>query len=291
LIRRRTNIHFTVRTTFHLARIFCASILLSVAYGCTVKQAIKPPIPTSFISFPELLRKPTDSPFALAWTSPEVSTWIFDKVVVEAVRTDQLDSDKWLFSAGSFITTRERYRQQVNKLADYIQKSLTERLLKKKKREREVAVIDTVAEIPVPSETRAALAEPPSPIAPLDPVTPGSRTMLIQISISEATYGDPLIYGGLLAVPVPAIANLSTAVKSPSLTLETMFVDQATGEVVAEVVDRRFPQIKIVDLNRLLGSRALRELSDSYIEDIAELFFRKRGEEISRRSPVSLIPW
>lgn len=246
---------------------------------------------SSFISDPEQLQTPRDNPFSLFWETAKISTWIFDRIIVEAVRTDLIDSDQWLYSAGSFVPTKEIYQQRVYELADYIQTALTAELIDQAKAKRKVEVVNTFPVTFIPDQLALALQNETTPVPAIDPIKPGGRTMLLQVSISEAVFGDPLVYAGLLAVPVPALANLSTAVKSPSLILEAKFIDQATGEVIVEIVDRRFPQIKIVDINRLFVSSALRELADSFNEDVATLFFRHTGEAISHRSPVSLLPW
>jgi len=100
-----------------------------------------------------------------------------------------------------------------------------------------------------------------------------------------------VLYGALQAVPIPAVANLSTAVKAPSLTVEARLVDQTTGEVVAEVIDRRFPQVKVIDINRLTVSSALHELADSFADDMVKAFYRRPGEVVGSRWAFSLLPW
>lgn len=260
--------------------------------GCTLKKAAEPLKPSAFIAHPEHLKSPDNIPFSLFWETEKISSWTFDKIIVEAVRTDLINADEWLYSAGSFVPTRKVYQQRLYELADYIQTALTEELQSQGKTKRKVEIINTFPVTFIPDQLALALAKQSTTKIPqLDSLNPGGRTMLLQVSISEAVFGDPLVYAGLLAVPVPALANLSTAVKAPTLVLEAKFVDQETGEIILEIVDRRFPQVKVVDLNRLFVSSALKELADSFNEDIAELFFRHTGEAISRRSPVSLFPW
>ncbi len=278
-----------LRTTL-IALSFCLSTLT----GCTVKEAIAPLEPTAFVLHPERLTKPEYTPFDLAWRSPYVAKFLYSTVHVEAVRFDFVDYTDWVFSTSSLLPTEESYREEVQQLADYIQQSLIEAFKSHSDERHSVTVLSSppVEELPesVPRELRA-----PTEAARVRPrvesLDAGGRTLVVQLSLSEANFGDPVVYGGLLAVPFPAIANLSTAVKSPLLTIEGRFIDQTTGEVVAELVDRRFPQVKPIDLNRLTVSSALRELADSFAHDIVRSFYRDPDEKVERRWRFSLLPW
>lgn len=260
--------------------------------ACTVKDAVENLKPTRFIENPEILEPPKNTPFDLAWMSPNVPTWQYDTLVVEAVRTDQIDTDNWIYSAGTFIPTKEIYNRRVNELAEYIQQSLTMRF---ENYGRPRTPIEIEKGLPLVSGSTGIIELPTDadlvPKIPIELAIPESRTLKVELSIAEANFGDPLIYGGLLAVPVPAAANLSTALKSPSLTLEAKFRDGKTGEVLTELVDRRFPQVKVIDVNRLTVASALHEIADSFAEDLVASFYRKKGEKVGKRWPFSLVPW
>ncbi len=264
-----------------------ASLFLLVA--CTARQAIEQPKPTSFISHRDELAKPPNTPFTLAWAAPKAEASEYARVIVAAVRTDYLQTSNWVFRAGTLIPTREDYLNRVEQLAEYIQRTVTQQFEEHDKPSQDVVV--EKADPVQPRDTGPPENQGSEPLVePMRGVVP-TRTLVIELSIAEANFGDPIIYGGLLAVPVPAVANLSTAVKSPSLTLEARMVDQETGDIVTELVDRRFPQIKIVDINRLTIASALRELADSFAEDLVKSFYRKKGEKICDRLPFSLLPW
>lgn len=259
--------------------------------GCVVKAAVEPIKSTSFLINGEKLQKPLDTPFDLAWASPDIESREFETVLIRAVRTDLIDPDKWTDSVGTFITSRETYIRKINELADYIQKALTTKFNKHEEKGANASV-----EPGIPFEA----ASPPPSTAPSKP--PGAenlaqlilsvdRTLVVELSISEVNFGDPLLYGGLLAVPVPGVANLSTTLKSSSLTYEARFTDQTSGEVIMELRDRRFPQVKIIDVNRLTVTSALHEIADAFAEDLVASLYRKEGQKIGKHSPFSLLPW
>ncbi|NND87722.1 MAG: hypothetical protein HKM28_00585 [Flavobacteriaceae bacterium] len=258
--------------------------------GCTVKKFAEELKPSSFITQPKRLAKSKDLPFNLAWVSPEISTRLFGDVIVSAVLSDMVDSDKWVFSAGTFVPTRNNYIERTLEVSDYIQDRVIKRLEEKREERKMESILISKG---LPQNTKDEQTSDPDvePIPYLEPLDRGDRTLLIEVSVSEITFGDPLIYGGLFAAPIPGIANLSTGVKSPSITLEAKFVDKATGVVITEVIDRRFPQIRIIDLNRLIIEQSLKEMSDSFAEDIAELFFNESREKIPGRWPFSILPW
>lgn len=286
-IKPRTNCN--LRPVVFSLILFTATLLLQ---GCTVGDAVEQIKPTDFITSPQLLHKPDRTPFDLAWSAPDINTHQYDTVVINPVRTDKINSDQWIFSASTFIASREAYLDRVSKLAKYIQSNLTERFTNYSRGDLKVSAeaappLDLVAEEP---NGELPVKPEPEPL-PLEELFPGGRIVVIDVSIAEADFGDPLIYGGLLAVPFPGLANLSTAVKAPSLTLEARLTDPTNGEVLTELVDRRFPQIKIIDINRLTISSALHEIVDSFSDDLVASFYREHGERVGKRLPFSLLPW
>lgn len=270
------------------------TVLILLLSACTVNDAAWLPQPTEFLERPERLDSPADAPFDLLWSNDGVNNWFFDKIIIQPVRTDLLDSELWYLSLGTFVPTEKQYEYRAFELSDYVQQSVAEAFLEKSEAQadRQFAIVKELPFVRVQSYTLDALSpELVEPIPLLQPLTPGHRTLVIQIAITHLTFGDPLVYAGLFAVPVPGVANLSTAVKAPSLGVEARLIDQESGGVIAEIVDRRFPQVKVIDFNRLLIARALEEQADSFAEDLAEYFYRNVGEKVPRRSPVSLIPW
>ena len=267
--------------------------LLIVLSGCTVNEAITALEPTDFITAPDRLEKPKSTPFDLAWVRPDVSSHRYYSVIVAPVRTDYVQAENWIYSASTFLPTRQSYITRVDELASYIQRSLT-----KEFEAYDVGESDTKPDIQKGKPIELITPEIPPKVdgsgksfKPIQLINRENLALRVEISISEANFGDPVVYGGLLAVPVPAAANLSTAVKSPLLTLEVKFVELPSEEVIAELVDRRFPQVKIVDVNRLTVSSALRELTDSFVVDLVASYYRKRGETVGKRMPFSLLPW
>ena len=269
---------------------FLVLLISSLLTGCTVKQAVEDLRTTEFLNYQAL--QPTKvTPFDRAWIAPNIAAGVYESLIVDAVRTDFVKPDNWIFSAGTFMPTRESYLAKVNKLADYIQHAVTDRFAEGEEKDPQVAVKRAPAHEPIQGEVEKLAAPKPQRRDPIEPLNPGPRTLHVQISIVEADFGDPLIYAGLLAVPVPAAANISTAVKSPSLTLEARLVDQESGEIKMALIDRRFPQLKIVDVNRLTVSSALHEIADSFADDLVRSLYRKPDHVIGKRWPFSLVPW
>lgn len=289
-LQQRNELGRDMSGTFHFL-IFVLFTFFAVQ-GCTLKTAIETPEPTAFIMRPELLTKPKDLPFDLHWSTPKVSTWLFDTVIIKQVELEQVDENKWGFSAGTFITSKESYIESVFDLSIYLQKSIAKSFIDRinNLEARDVRVLEEVPHAYYNTSMKSVLS-PDTPLPLYDPVSPGKRILLVELCLSEITFGDPLLYAGLFAVPVPGIANMSTSIRAPSMVMKARFVDQESGEVFAELVDRRFPQLKPVDLNRLVIGYALEEIADSFADDLARLFFRSRGSSIRKRSPISLLPW
>jgi hypothetical protein len=263
-----------------------------VIQGCTIKAAINTPEISPFISRPELLTSYPELPFDLFWSEAEVSTWLFDTIIIQQVRFDDVDENDWIFSTGTFIRSKKSYLDRVFDLSTYLHKSVAQAFRNRAEmlNERKLRVSEEAPQIYY-NRSLESVFFPASPLPLYDPVSQENRVLLVQVSLSEVTFGEPLLYAGMFAVPVPGIANMSTSIRSPSLIMKARFVDKESGQVIAELIDRRFPQLKLVDLNRMVIGYALQEIADSFADDLALLFFRQRGEAIRRRSPISLLPW
>ncbi|MFN8390406.1 MAG: hypothetical protein U0136_08965 [Bdellovibrionota bacterium] len=278
------------RSQFTFVSCALAGALWIFTGGCTVRDAIQDLRPTSFIEH-ENLEKTDVTPFDLAWIAPNIGASQYETLIVEAVRTDYVDTSRWIYSASALLPSRAAYVDRLNELADYIQREVTERFKSYPEKAAQVSVKPLPAVQQWELEVEKLALPPPVPATPVELIDPGSRALRVQISIAEADFGDPVVYAGLLAVPVPGVANMSTAVKSPSLTLEARLVDEHSGEIKMELLDRRFPQVKIVDINRLTVSSALHEIADSFADDLVRSFYRKPGNVVGRRWPFSLVPW
>lgn len=282
-------------------KIFFFSLLFAGAASCTVHQAVKKYEPTSFLTHSEKLSEPKNTPFNLAWIADDIESWQFDTLLVEAVKTNQQNPDDWIYSASAFIPTKESYLEKVEELAIYLQKAVSKQFDRYSGKpnpvtvERGIPYVTTPPEPEVPVEDEMKEEAPSelekAPENALDALLPERRTLVVELSIAEVNFGDPTVYGGLLFVPVPGIANLSTAVKSPSLTIEARLMDQKTNSVITEILDRRFPQLKPIDLNRLTISSALHEMCDAFADDLVRSFYRKKGQRVRGQLAFSLLPW
>lgn len=261
--------------------------------GCTIRAAIQTPEPTAFIQSPELLERPKYTPFSLAWISQEIPNREYTTVIVSAVRSDMVDSANWINSSSTFLRSRESYVDRLHDLAEYTQSAVQKALVKFDSKPEDTMVTSgiafepAVAALPIPTPTSFPLEAEPR----LDSLASHENSLEIQISIAEVCFGDPVLYGGLLFVPVPAAANLSTAARSASLTLEARFIDGNSNVAVGELIDRRFPRIKAIDLNRLTVDSAVHEMADSFAEDLVRSIYRKEKQKVKGHFPFTLIPW
>ncbi len=285
---------------FHIRSILILSALLWFT-GCTLHEALEPPTATSFIQAPELLEKPKQTPFSLAWMAPGMKNNEYNRIVVAAVRSNEANPENWIYSSSALLRSKESYLDLVNELAEYIQKEVTKEFEEYPRKPISTEITSGIAfepavqnlPIQIPDERNPSLENPTDGSEGTPAVTDilHERTLEVRISIAQVDFGDPILYGGLFAVPIPAAANLSTAARSPSMTLEARLVDSETQQAVAELVDRRFPRIKALDLNRLTVVSAVHEMADSFAADLVASFYRKKGQKVRRRFPVTLIPW
>jgi hypothetical protein len=189
-------------------------------------------------------------PFDHAWRDPAVDFSRYQNIVVRPVATDYLHKDEWIESSSHFVPNREAYLKQCQALAG----SFTSHLR-------------LAFESPVCAHYLIENASKPN-------------TLVLEVALTEVTFGRPAGYVGSMAVPGGSAAN--AAASAPVVAFEARVKDGATGKVLATAADRRGARFKLIDFNQLTYNRANDEICNEWAGQLMQAGNKELFPKVTR---------
>jgi hypothetical protein len=252
----------SVRSVF--ARLFVpahlALLLTVMLTGCALKDRTST-IPQTFLEDRDITEKDDKLPFSHSWIDPEVPAGYYTQVYFRSVTADKLPDDAWIASASTFMTSKESYKKEAAALAEYFKKQLISKVNKYKN--GTVKVVDQ--------------AEP--------------HTLVFDIAITELEFSHPITKAGVMFIPVPGSSLAFNAVSDPHVTFAARVYDGETGKLVATLGDRKFPPVRLIDLNKVTVTSSPREIVSTWAEIFAEGLNADRFAPVKSRGIFSILPW
>jgi hypothetical protein len=214
-----------------------ALVLLS---SCSLEKIATPPEPTAFLTSTGVSTtgKIARLPFDHSWRNPSADFSRYRNIVVRPVTTSHLRKDEWIQSYSTFVPDEEAYLKQCRALAS-----------------RFSSYLKLSFESPVCSYYLTQDASKPD-------------TLVLEVALTEVTFGRPAGYVGAMALPGGSIAN--SAASGPVVAFEARVKDAATGKVLATAADRRGTRFKIIDFNQLTYSKANDEICNEWASQLMQ---------------------
>ena len=167
-------------------------------------------------------------PFDHSWRDSSADFSGYHNILVRPVSTSHLRRSQWKDSFSTFIPTEAAYAKECGALAGRFTSMLKSSFSSGESSYRSV------------SDTSKA------------------GTLVLEVAITEVTFGRPAGYVGALAVPGGSIANAAAA--SPVVAFEARIKDARTGRLLATAADRRGTKLKLIDINQLTYTKANDEI-------------------------------
>lgn len=241
-------------------RFFSLLVLVTLITGCAVSQRLEAPPPT-FIEDAPLAEKLDNMPFDHAWIAPDSVDKNFDSVLIMPIRYDLLPPGAWKDSQSIYLNSEEAYLKEAKVLAGYFRNQLLRELEK----------------VPNP---RFAVVESPSP-----------STLIVSIALTQLEFSHPMTRAAALAAPLPGVDMALNAITDPHASFSARFTDPSTGELLASAADKRFPPLRIIDLNKLTITSSAREIVKQWSRELAEAIQQDRFSKVEKSWRFSLLPW
>ncbi len=288
-------------------RIPLATALL-LAVSCAAKEQIaNEPTRSGFIQYrndSSAEFRSEQFPLLYSWTNPKVMNMEtgYDTLEILPINLNYLDLRQWEKSKNALIRDEKDYLHYTQLVAAYFMERLEKKLredLKAFGTSRCSLVFPSSTGTGMQDLTRARSSESGSAggkdkgdIEKLS-VSPGeSWTMQLEIAFTDVVFGSPAQHAGALLLPVPGMSAAWSTVTSPRLAFEARARKKGEEEDLFVAADRKFPRVKLLDLNKLTVTSPLREVSDLWVEELSRMLFRERDEEeVSGTFGFTFLPW
>ena len=228
--------------------------------ACTAAKRVVP-IDKTFLEDVDTSQQVKGLPFDHSWVKrSEANKENYNGVFFRPVRTDLLPSGAWVNSGSAWITSQEDYDAAAKEIAQYFTGRLRD-------------------EIKYAEKPWIGLEDEPGP-----------GTLVVEIALTELEFSHPVGRAAALAAPVPGTGAAMSAITDPHVAFAARIYDGTTGELLATVGDRKFPPLRIVDLNKLTVKSSPREICALWAKSIADSFNRKGFTEVEEKR-FTLVPW
>lgn len=243
-----------------LLRFLIATVSPLLLLACAVKERTEPVVETFLEGVPRESSIP-DIPFLHSWLAPQETPIPYTHLYVKPVRTDLLPEDMWLRSRGLAVSSREEFQKDADIIARYFR-------------------IRLLSELKSTSSQRFTVVE-----------APDDNSLILEIALTELVLSEPLVRAAALAAPFPGVDLAISAISDPHVSFAARFTSPDGMKLIATAADRRFPPIRLIDLNKLRARSSAREIISHWAKQLAQAIQLDEFNKIERNSWFSILPW
>jgi len=249
----------TRRLWHAIACLLIALTCISIC-GCSVKERTDP-ITTVFLDGAPVESTIKEIPFKHAWLAPREKPLKLTSVFVKPIRTDLLPSEEWQRSKGLAVSSREQFDKSAAVLARYFR-------------------IRMIGELKRIENPRFEVADEPN-----------DSSLIVEIALTELVLSEPIIRAAALAAPLPGVDVALSAISDPHVAFAARLTNSDGSVLVATAADRRFPPVRLIDLNKLRATSSAREIIADWAQELSESIQLEEITKVSRPWAFSLLPW
>ncbi len=235
-------------------------ILLCSCAACSLKERVEPISPV-FLDGAALESRIPEIPFQHAWAAPGAGTATYRSVYIKPIRTDLLPTDEWKRSRGFATTSQEAFNQDALVLARYFR-------------------IRLLAELEKAHNKRLTVV-----------AKPDDATLIVEIALTELVLSEPILRVLALAAPLPGVDVALSTISDPHVAFAARFFAPDGATLLGTVADRRFPPLRVIDLNKLRARSSAREILSMWARELAESIQFEEFRKVERSSWFSWWIW
>jgi hypothetical protein len=228
--------------------------------ACAVQERTEPVVATFLDGAP---RESTiaDIPFLHAWIAPQETPIPYSSIYVKPVRADLIPKDMWLRSRGLAVSSEEEFKKDADIIARYFR-------------------IRLLSELKATSSKRFTVVD-----------TPDDRSLVLEIAITELVLSEPIIRAAALAVPFPGVDLALSTITDPHVSFAARFTSPDGKKLIATAADRRFPPIRLIDLNKLRARSSAREIIAHWARQLAQAIQLNEFKKVEGNTWFAILPW
>lgn len=236
------------------------TIICLLLSACSIQERTEPVVETFLDGVPRESSVP-DIPFMHAWIAPTQEPLPYSKIHIKPVRTDLLPADAWLRSRGLAVSSEQEFQKDVEILAQYFHVRLIS----------EMSSIDP---------KRFQIVE-----------NPDEKTVVLEIALTELVLSQPLIRAAALAAPLPGVDLALSTISDPHVAFAARFSSPDGTQLIATAADRRFPPLRLIDLNKLRARSPAKEVIANWARQLAQAIQFDEFKKVEGNSWFSILPW
>jgi hypothetical protein len=241
-------------------RLLQLALFVVLLAACAVKERTEPVVDTFLEGAPRESTVP-DIPFLHAWIAPQATPVTYSKIYVKPVRSDLLPDDMWLRSRGLAVSSAEEFKKDAAVIARYFR-------------------IRLLSELKSTSSQRFEVVD-----------TPDKDSLILEIALTELVLSEPLIRAAALAAPLPGVDLALSAISDPHVSFAARFSSPDGTRLIATAADRRFPPIRLIDLNKLTARSSAREIIAHWSKQLAQAIQLNEFKKVEGNTWFSILPW
>jgi hypothetical protein len=234
--------------------------LFCIFTACSLKARVDP-LPPSFLEGAPLESTIAEIPFQHAWAAPRDQSTSYESIYIKPIRIDLLPADEWKRSRGFATSSQTAFERDAAILARYFRIRLL-----------------------------AELNKVPSPrFSVVDAL--GEKTIIVEIALTELVLSEPLLRMLAIAAPVPGVDVALSVFSDPHVAFAARFFAPDGSTLLGTVADRRFPPLRVIDLNKLRARSSAREIISLWARELAETIQFEELRTVKRSSWFSWWIW
>ena len=243
-----------------IRRVQFFSLLLILLSACSLQERAAPVVGT-FLDGVPVESTVNGIPFEHAWLAPSRAERVHHSVYIKPVRTDMLSPDEWKRSRGLAVTSKEEFDKTAAVLARYFR----------------IRLLGELNKVPNP---RFEIVDQPR-----------DDSVVVELALTELVLSEPVVRGLGLAAPVPGVDVALSTISDPHVAFAARATDSTGKKLLATIADRRFPPVRVIDLNKLRATSSAREIVSQWSRELAETIQTDELTPVERSSWYSLWVW
>ena len=228
--------------------------------ACAVKERTEPVVAT-FLDGVPVESSMQDIPFMHSWIDPQAKISAYSTLYIKPVRTDLLPEEMWLRSRGLAVSSADEFQKDAAVIARYFRIRLLSEL--KSTESQRFTVVDA----------------------------PDATSLVLEIALTELVLSEPLVRAAALAVPFPGIDLALSTISDPHVSFAARFTSPDGKHLIATAADRRFPPVRLIDLNKLRARSSAREIVAHWARQLAQSIQLDEFKKVEGNSWFSILPW
>lgn len=234
-------------------------VLIFTLSGCFLQNEILP-LKSKHLEGLDIDKRIESLPFLHSQVHKKVPRGFYNKAIISDVEISKEAIKNWSDSFGTVINSEESYIKESKIIAAYFKNKLIEDIKSNN-----------------PDFTIVSASD--------------KNTVMINVTFVEIVYSIPSLEVASVMTPLPGSGLAISALNNVHIAFVMKIIDAQSGQLIASIADRKFPPMKLVDLNKFTVTSSIKEICDHWSSMITKTFLVGHLGKIESEGDFSIMPW